>query len=221
MKRKTRLGWLGPVLVLIATAVAGAGVYLMVANKPKPGDVIETVTVDATTKIVMRAEKGGDRNFVELHTGDEMAWRALVPPYAGRPGKSGIAWSEVAVSVRVVRDNKAEVFALARRDASKLGGVHLATDKGPITRDPPGPLTLTDNIRSYELVAGDGWNVMTAIDLRNGAKLWTVELGRTPITAGEVKGGLIKLQQGATARYFKVFTGKEDKSSETTGIPID
>ena len=61
---------------------------------------------------------------------------------------------------------------------------------------------------------------MTAIDLRNGARLWTVELGPTPITAGEVQGGLIKLQQGDTARYFKVFTGVEDRSSETTGIAI-
>ena len=104
MVRKTRLGWLGPVIVLVGVFVAGAGIWLMVVNKPKPGDVIETVTVDATTKIVMRAEKGGDRNFVELHTGDELVWRALVPPYAGKPGKSGIAWSDVAVSIRVVRD---------------------------------------------------------------------------------------------------------------------
>lgn len=220
MTRKTRLGWLGPVLVLVATAVAGAGVYLMVTNKPKPGDVIETITVDPATKIVVRAEQGGDRNFIELHTGDDMVWRALVPPYAGKPGKTGVAWSDIAVSIRVVRDDKAEVFALARRDSNKLGGVHLGIDKGPILRDPPGPLTLTDHLRSYELVAGDGWNQMTAIDLRNGAKLWTIELGAAPITAGEVQGGLIKLTQGGTARYFKVFTGKEDRSSETTGIPI-
>lgn len=220
MKRKTRLGWLGPILVLVATAVAGAGVYLMVANKPKPGDVIETVTVDATTKIVVRAEKGGDRNFVELHTGDELVWQALVPPYAGKPGKSGIAWGEVAVSVRVIRDNKAEVFALARRDASKLGGIHLAVDKGPVKLDAPGPMTLSDHVRSYELVAGDGWNQMTGIDLQTGKKLWTTELGASPVTAGEVRGGVIVLTQGGTPRYFRVFTGKEDRSSETTGIPI-
>ncbi len=220
MQRKTRLGWLGPVLVLVATAVAGAGVWLLIVNKPKPGDVIETVTVDATTKIIVRAEKGGDRSFVELHVGDEMAWQALVPPYAGKPGKTGIAWSDIAVSVRVVRDNKAEVFALARRNSDKLGGIHLATDKGPIKLDPPGPLTLTDHQRSYELIAGEGWNQMTAIDLHNGSKLWTVELGAQPVTAGEVQGGLIKLGQGGSTRYFKVFTGKEDRSSETTGIPI-
>lgn len=220
MTRKTRLGWLGPVLVLIATAVAAAGVYLMVVNKPKPGDVIETVTVDATTKIVVRAEKGGDRNFVELRVGDDVAWQALVPTYAGKPGKTGIAWSDVAVSVRVLRENKTEVFALARRDSSKLGGIHLAGDRGPVKRDPPGPITLTDHLRSYELIAGEGWNEMTAIDLRNGSKLWTVDLGAAPVTAGEVRGGLVVLTQGGSQRYFKVFTGKEDRSSETTGIPI-
>ena len=218
--RKTRLGWLGPVIVLVGIFAAGAGVWLMVVNKPKPGDVIETVTVDATTTIVVRAEKGGDRAFVELRNGDDVVWQALVPPYAGRPGKTGIAWSDIAVSVRVVRDNKAEVFALARRDASKLGGIHLGFDKGPVLANPPGPLTLTDHLRSYELIAGSGWTQMTAIDLHNGSKLWTVELGATPVTAGEVQGGLIKLVQGGTPRYFKVFTGKEDRSSETTGIPI-
>src|SRR5437868_8164866 len=137
----------------------------MVVNKPKPGDVIETVPVDATTKILVRAETGGDRNFVELIRGDELVWQALVPHYAGKPGKSGIAWSDTAVSVRVVRDNKAEVFALARGDASKLGGIHLSGDKGVVNLDPPGPLTLTDHVRSYELTAGTGWNEMTAIDL--------------------------------------------------------
>ena len=218
--RKTRLGWLGPVIVLVGIFAAGAGVWLLVVNKPKPGDVIETVTVDPTTTIIVRAENGGDRNFVELHRGDELVWQALVPTYAGKPGKSGIAWSDTAISVRVVRDHKAEVFALARGDASKLGGIHLATDKGPIKTDPPGPLTLSDHLRSYELVAGEGWTEMTAIDLRNGAKLWTVQLGATPVTAGEVRGGLVVLTQGATPRYFKVFTGTEDRSSETTGIPL-
>ena len=207
-QRKTRLGWLGPVIVLVGIFAAGAGVWLMVVNKPKPGDVIETVPVDATTKILVRAETGGDRNFVELIRGDELVWQALVPHYAGKPGKSGIAWSDTAVSVRVVRDNKAEVFALARGD------------KGVVNLDPPGPLTLTDHVRSYELTAGTGWNEMTAIDLRSGNKLWTAELGATPVTAGEVRGGVIVLTQGATPRYFKVFTGKEDRSFETTGIRI-
>ncbi|MBA3464216.1 MAG: hypothetical protein H0T46_29950 [Deltaproteobacteria bacterium] len=216
-----RLGWLGPVIVLVGIAAAVAGLYLVMTSKPKAGAVIETIVIDPHAKIVVRAEDGGDRAFVELHVGDEMKWQALVPHYGGRTGATGIAWGETAVSVRVVRDNKAEVFALAIKDASKLGGVKLGAGKGPIKLDATGPVTLTDNLRSYEVVSGEGWNQMTAIDLRNGSKLWTIELGAAPITSGGVKGGLVWIEQAGTRRYFQVFTGQEDRSSETTGAPLD
>lgn len=215
---RSRLGWLGPVIVVVGVAVAALGVYLVVHNKPKPGAVIETIVVDPTTQILVRAEDGGDRAFVELHRGDELEWQALVPPYGGRPGAPGVAWSDIAVSVRVVRDGKAEVFALAMRDASKLGGIHLGVEHGAIKKAPTGPVTLTDHVRSYELIEGDGWNQLTGIDLRTGAKLWTRELGPGAITAGAVTGGLVVLTQADVKRYFRVFDGKEDRSTDTTGI---
>ncbi len=217
---KRRLGLLGPIIVLVGAAAAAAGVYLVVANKPKPGAVIETVVLDSTAKIIVRAEDGGVRNFVELHVGDDLKWQALVPPYGGRPDATGIAYSDVAVSVRVIRDHKAEVFALAIRDSEKLGGIHLGGDHGAIREPSTGPVTLSDHIRSYEIVGGADWNTMTAIDLRNGTKLWTTELGKEPITAGEVTGGLVQLEQAGAKRYFRVFSGKEDRSSEATGIPL-
>ena len=217
---KRRLGLLGPIIVLVGAAVAAVGVYAVIHNKPKPGAVIETVTIDSTTKIVIRAEDGGDRNFVELDHDGEVAWQALVPPYGGRPDATGIAWSDVAVSVRVIRDHKAEVFALAIRDAEKLGGLHLGGDHGPIKEPSTGPITLTDHIRSYEIVGGADWNTMTGLDLRTGNKLWITELGKEPITSGVVTGGLVRLEQGGTKRYFRVFSGKEDRSSEATGIPL-
>jgi hypothetical protein len=219
--KRTRLGWLGPVIVLVGVAVAGAGLYLVLKNKPKAGAVIETVVIDPQAKILVRAEDGGDRAFVELHVAGELRWQAMVPQYGGRPDATGIAWSDTAVSVRVVRDHKAEVFALAIADASKLGGIKLGAGKGPIKIDARGPVTLTDNVRSYEVIAGDGWNQMTAIDLRNGHKLWTIDLGAAPATAGGVKGGVVWIDQAGAKRYFKVFTGQEDRSSETTGIPLD
>jgi hypothetical protein len=217
---KRRLGLLGPIIVLVGAAVAGLGVYAMIHNKPKPGAVVETVVIDPEAKIVVRAEDGGERNFVELHVGGELRWQALVPPYGGRHDATGIAWSDVAVSVRVIRNHKAEVFALALRDSEKLGGIHLGGDHGPIKEPSTGPITLTDHIRSYEIVGGADWSTMTAIDLRNGAKLWITELGKEPITAGGVTGGLVWLEQGGTKRYFRVFSGKEDRSSEATGIPL-
>ncbi len=218
--RRTRLGWLGPALALLGVVVAIAGVYLLVHNKPKPGAVIDTIAIDASSKIVVRAEDGGNRSFVELHVGGELRWQALVPPYGGRPGAPGIAWSDIAVSVRVVRDHKAEVFALAIQDASKLGGIHLGVEHGPIKENAPGPVTLTDHIRSYEVIAGEGWNQLTAIDLKTGLKLWTAELGPSPVTSGTVAGPMVVLEQAGQKRYFHIFTGKEDRSSEVTGAPI-
>lgn len=220
MTKRRRLGLLGPIIVLVGVAAAVAGLYLVIKNKPKPGAVIETVVIDPTTKILVRAEDGGDRNFVELHVGDDLKWQALVPPYGGRPDATGIAWSDIAVSVRVIRNHKAEVFALAILDSEKLGGIHLGGDHGPIKEPSTGPVTLTDHIRSYEIVGGADWNQMTAIDLSNGTKLWTTELGKEPITAGQVTGGLVWLEQAGTKRYFRVFSGKEDRSSEATGIPL-
>lgn len=217
---RRRLGLLGPIIVLVGAAVAAVGVYLMISNKPKPGAVIETVVIDPKTKIVLRAEDGGDRNFVELYDAEELKWQAMVPPYGGRPDATGIAWSDVAISVRVIRGQKAELFILAAHNADKIGGIHLGGDHGPIKVPSTGPVTLTDHIRTYEIVAGPDWNTMTGIDLRNGRKLWITELGKEPVTAGAVTGGLIWLEQGGTKRYFRVFTGKEDRSSEATGIPL-
>ena len=151
-----RLGWLGPAIVVVGAAVAAVGIWFMMGAKPQPGAVIDELSIDGGAKLVIRHEEGGQRSFVELHQGGEMRWRALVPPYAGRSGMPAVAWNDGVISVRVIRDGKAEIFALARRDASKVGGLHLAPDKVTL-RDAPGPVTVHDGKRSYELVAGDGW----------------------------------------------------------------
>ena len=100
--RQQRLGWLGPAIVAVGAAVAAAGVWYMVHVRPVAGRVIDTIAVDAEHELVVRAEDGGngDRAFVELRDGGRVAWQAIVPRYAGRPGAPGIAWSPTAVSVR-------------------------------------------------------------------------------------------------------------------------
>src|ERR1041385_424017 len=108
---RQRLGWLGPGIVLAGAAVAAVGVWYMVHARPVAGAVIDTIAVDDHRAIVVRAEAGGDRAFVELRDRDAVVWQALVPHYSGRPGVPGIAWSPTAVSVRVVRDGHAELFA--------------------------------------------------------------------------------------------------------------
>src|SRR5690349_2902278 len=102
--RKTRLGWLGPAIVFVGVVVAALGTWFMIVSKPKAGAVIDSLPIDSTYALVVRAEDGGERNFVELRAGDRVMWQSIVPTYAGRPGAPGIAWNSLAVTVRVIRD---------------------------------------------------------------------------------------------------------------------
>jgi len=219
MARRIRLGWLGPLIVAAGAAIAGLGLWVVLKNRPTAGVVIDEIKLDDHAKILVRAEASGERSFVELHVDGEVKWQALVPTYAGRPGVPGIAWSDKVVSVRVIRDHRAEVFALALHDASKVGGIHLSPDKGPVTRDATGPVTLTDHVRSYEVVSGDGWNRIAAVGLNLGKIVWKRDLAPTPIESGGIEAGYVWLQQGGAKRWFNVFSGKEDRSIDKIGPP--
>jgi hypothetical protein len=203
------LGWLGPAIVLVGAAVAAVGIWYFVHARPVAGAVIDTIALDDHSALVVRAEAKSDRAFVELRDGDDVRWQALVPRYAGRPGAPGIAWSPNAVSVRVVRDGHAELFALAMRDASKLGGMRLAPGHGPIVEDPDGPVTLTDHVRSYEVVSGPDWHQLVAVDLTSGRALWASELGPARIRAAGLAAGRVWIEQGSGRRYFAQLTGRE------------
>lgn len=207
---KRRLGLLGPIIVLVGAAVAGVATWYMVTARPKPGAVIDTFTIDSQSKIVVRGEDGGKRSFLELHEKGTLKWQALIPPYAGAPGRPAVAWNDRAVTVRVDRDGgRAEVFAFARNNASKLGALRLAQAHEPIHIHPQGPITLTDHVRSYELVGGADWYELIAIDLATGEGAWKVDLGKTPITAGGVENGRVWIEQAGTRRWFDVRTGSE------------
>jgi len=208
---RSRLGWLGPAIVLVGAGVAAVGVWYMVHARPAAGAVVDTIPVDERRALVVRAEAGGgERAFVELREGGEVLWQALVPRYGGRAGAPGIAWSPTAVSVRVVRDGHAELFALAMHDASKLGGMRLAPDHGPIAADPGSVVTLTDHVRSYEVVSGPDWHQLVAIDLTSGHALWARELGTAPVRAGGIDGASVWLDQGKGPVRFAVLTGQSD-----------
>lgn len=207
--RRTRLGWLGPVIVLVGIVVAGLGTWYMVSQRPKVGAVIETQPVDARRSLVVLAEDGGDRNFVELRDADRVVWQSIVPTYAGRPGASGIAWSPLSVTVRVIRDGHAEIFALALSNGSKLGGFKLAPTHGDVIKQTSGPVTLTDHVRSYEVVSGPGWNQLVAIDLGTGQPLWKQDLDAAVIEAGDLEDNLVWIRQGGRTRRFRVTDGVE------------
>lgn len=215
---RRRLGWLGPAIVAVGAAVAAVGVWYMVSVRPSAGAVIDTIRIDDRHTLVVRAEPTSDRAFVELRDGETVTWQALIPRYAGRPGAPGIAWSPTAVSVRVIRDGHAELFALTMQNASKLGGMRLAPDHGPVELQTSGPITLTDHVRSYEIVAGPGWHQLVTIDLPSGKALWARELGAAPVRAGGVKAGLVWLDQGGPPRLFRVLTGVDASPSDAAAF---
>lgn len=207
MPPRRRLGWIGIAIVAIGAAVAGFGVYLIVTGRPQVGEVIETITIDDQRRLVVRNEAGGERNFVELVEAGELKWRALIPPYAGRPGATGVAWGHGTITVRVMRDGRAEVFALAMTNAHKLGGFKLAPGRGHAIKTTRGPVTLTDHDRAYELVGGAGWSELVAIDLATGEGLWRQDLGPDPIDAARLEDRSIVVQQAGNTRIFRTDDG--------------
>ena len=205
---KTRLGWLGPVIVLVGAAVAGLAIWFMTSVRPEPGAVIDTIAIDARRSIVLRAEAKSDRSFIELRDGNEVKWQALIPHYAGSKGRPAVAWSEQAVTVRVERNGRAEVFAFAMENAAKLGAYRIAAEREPIALQ-PGPITLTDHVRAYELVGGSDWHRLVAVDILRGGGVWKTELGKDPIQDAGIAGGRVWIEQAGRRRWFDAATGRE------------
>lgn len=205
------LGYLGPAIVIVGAAAAVLMIWYTQHARPHAGAVIDKIAIDPSHTVVLREEAGGPRSFIELHEGDTVKWQALIPHYAGSPGRRAVAWSDIAITVRVERDARAEVFAFERGNAAKIGALRLAPEHEPITTETSGPITLSDHLRSYEIVGGKGWHQVIAIDLRTGLGVWRVDLGPEPITAGGVDKHGIWLQQGQKRRVLDPATGGEHR----------
>jgi hypothetical protein len=213
---KRKLGLLGPILVLVGALVAAVGTWYVITARPEAGDVIDTFAIGDGAKVIVRAEKGGKRSFIELHEQGALKWQALIPRYAGAPGRPGVAWNDRAVTVRVDRDGgRAEVFAFSRSTAARLGALRLAQAHEPIRIHPQGPITLTDHVRSYELVGGADWHELIAIDLATGEGAWKAELGKLPVTAAGVAGGVVWIEQAGARRSFDAKTGREQATTQS------
>jgi hypothetical protein len=207
--KRSRLGWLGPAIVIVGAAIAGVAIWFMQTVRPEAGAVIDTIPIDARRSLVLREEAKSDRSFIELRDGDVVKWQALIPHYAGEKGRPAVAWSDQAVTVRVERNGRAEVFAFAMSNAHKLGAYRLAADREPIKTHAQGPITLTDHMRAYELVGGDGWQQLVAVDILRGGGVWKVDLGKDPITAGGIDGQRVWIEQGGQRRWFDAVSGRE------------
>jgi hypothetical protein len=185
----------------------------MIHARSEASTFIDVLALDAETAIAVRAERASDRAFVELrHYDGAVAWQAMVPPYAGKPGTPGVAASRDAMSVRVVRDGRAEVFGMAMANASKLGGLKLGAGR-PRHRlgfTLPAAVTLTDLRFSFELLGQEespAWATLVAIDLANGRERWNVELGEAPITAAGLLEEVVWIRQGQRVRGFRTSDG--------------
>jgi outer membrane protein assembly factor BamB len=203
-------------LVLGGAAVAVVGIVYWMGARPVAGDLIasyEAPEVGDGGLIVVRSERGGDRAFVELHRAspseDAVIWQALIPRYAGDSHRRALAWSHDALTVRVERGDSAEVFALAMHDGSKLGGFRLAIGHQPFHVEATGPITLTDHLRSYEIVGAAGWHQLIAVDLETGKGLWEVDLGADHVDDGGCDNGVVWLRQNGHKRTFDGPTGRE------------
>lgn len=207
--RRIRLGYLGPAIVLVGAAVAAVAIWYMQSQRPVPGDVIDMFSITPTRSIIVRKEARSDRSFIELIELGELKWQALIPAYAGSRGRPAIAWNDKAVTVRVSRHGRAEIFAFTFDNAHKLGTLRLAPEHEPIDIHDKGPITLTDQQRSYEIVNGTGWQQLIAIDLSRGEGVWKLELDPTPVDSAGVESGQIWVQQRGQRRHFDVTTGLE------------
>lgn len=208
MAKSRALGYLGPAIVLVGIAVAGLAIWYMRTVQPVAGAVLDTIPIDPTHSFVVRADaKDPRRSFFELRERDETKWQALIPHYAGAPGRPAIAWSPNIVTVRVERDGRAEVFAFAIQSHEKVGALRLAPEHEPITTQATGPITLTDHVRSYELAGGTDWNQVVAISLDTGKGVWKVDLGPTPVRAAGIEGRNLWIDQGEVRRSFDLVTG--------------
>lgn len=211
---KVRLGWLGPAIVSVGAVVAGLAIWFMTSVRPEAGEIIDTIQIGAGHSLVVRNEVKSDRSFIELRQGDTVKWQALIPHYAGSKGRPAVAWSDKAVTVRVERNGRAEVFAFSMGNAAKLGAYRLAVEREPITTHPEGPITMTDNVRAYEIVGGVDWHHLVAVDILRGGGIWKVDLGRAPITAGGVAGGQVWVEQAGQRRSFDGATGRETSDNK-------
>jgi outer membrane protein assembly factor BamB len=200
--------YLGPIIFFTGAAIAALMIWFVVHSRPRPGAVIDTIPVDHG-ELVVRAEDGGNRSFLELHENGKVKWQALIPHYAGAKGRPAVAWGPVAVTVRVERDGHAEVFAFSMRDAEKIGGYRVAAEHEPITTQPQGPITLTDHARAYEFAGGADWHQVAAIDLATGKGVWKRELGAGAITDGGVDAGAVWYVQDGKRKLLDAATGAD------------
>ena len=208
-------------MLAIGLSVGALGIWWMQRARPRAGAYVDVLAVATDAAVAIRGEDGGKRSFVELIADGRLQWQALVPRYADPPRGTGLAASGNAVTVRVVRDGRPELFALATRDAEKLGGLHLS-DRPPAAGGYtlPRVATVSDGARSFELFGDDRAVDAVAIGLGDGHVLWRVGLGPGPIEDAAVVDGDLVVRQAGRVRGFNGATGDERLTAPALPAPL-
>ena len=205
---RPRFGLLGPILVVVGLLAGGFGIWFMLHVRPVPGDFIDGFALDDNSYIAIRAQPGTDRNFVEVTRQNKQLWQAMIPHYAGRVGAPAIGVSPTAMTVRIARRGRSEVFGLSLTDARKMGALLLGKDRKPTATSHCGEIiTLTADGRAFELLSTQDDNAIASVDVSTGAAGWQAGLGKAPITDAGVANGIVWVNQGTTSTAFHAADG--------------
>lgn len=209
---------LGPLIVITGLAVGALGIWWMKHARPTPGAFVDAIAVEPGAFVAIRQEAHSNNNFVEIHQNDRLQWRALVPTYAGKLGAPAIGLGSETITVRFVRGGHSEIFGLTIKDARKLGS------QGMVKARPASPtghcgavVTLTDRRNAYEVMVGDTWNELAAIEVNSGALRWTAKVPSGVISAGYVAEEGVWLTINGKLTGFRTSDGA--RLSDTLPIP--
>jgi hypothetical protein len=203
-----RLGWLGPLLVIIGLAGGAFGIWWMQQVRPVAGKVIDAIALGDDAYVVIRDQQGSSRNFLEMIVAGNVKWQTMIPPYAGRLGSPAIGVGPDTLSVRLVRNGHSEVFGLSISNASKVGSFKIAADRPASPTGHCGKvITLTNGSLSFEVVEGDGWNDIAAVDVTTGVPIWSAKLGAATILDGGFVDDVVWLWNGTATLAFALADG--------------
>lgn len=205
---RQRFGLLGPLLVIVGLLAGAFGIWFMLRVRPVPGRFIDGFALDDDSYIAIREQPGTDRNFIEVTRQNKQLWQAMIPHYAGRVGAPAIGVSPTAMTVRIARRGRSEVFGLSLTDARKMGALLLGKDRKPTASSHCGEIiTLTANGLAFELLSTEDDNSIASVFVSTGAAGWQAPLGKAPITDAGVANGVVWIKQGAAVTAFHAADG--------------
>ena len=205
---RSRFGLLGPILVIVGLLAGAFGIWFMLRVRPVAGRFIDGFALDDDSYIAIREQPGTDRNFIEVTRQNKQLWQAMIPHYAGRVGAPALGVAPSAITVRIARRGRSEIFGLSLTDARKLGALLLGKDRKPTATSHCGEIiTLTDDGMAFELLSTEDDNAIAAVHVGTGAAGWQTSLGKAPITDAGVAHGVVWVNQGSASTAFHAADG--------------